>query len=407
VKSRSHRQIQETTIGAICDRFGGDVQTGPFGSQLHAADYARDGIPVVMPQDMVDGRIETTKIARVAESHAFRLSQHRIQTGDVVYSRRGDVGRFAVVTDIESGWLCGTGSIRIRLNCREIDIRYLRRYLQQGCVVAWLEHNAKGVTMPNLNTAIILKLPIFYPPLTAQRRIAAILDEADALRSKRRTALAHLDEVAKAIFLEMFGDPAVNPRGFPSTFLSDLVRPGDSINYGVIQPGDAFENGVPLIRVGDLVGGRVRHGNLKRISPEIDAVYKRSRLQGDEILISCVGTIGMVALVRPEERNFIIARAVARVRVGNRVNREFVAAYLGTDYVQNYFESELRTVSQPTLNIKQIGETPIFIPPLSLQTQFVTRLTALERIRVPIIQSAAHLEDLFAALQHRAFSGEV
>src|SRR5205814_1124299 len=86
-----------TTVGWVCDHFGGDVQTGPFGSQLHASDYVDDGIPIVMPQDMDDGRIVIRKIARVEQSHVVRLDRHIVRKGDIVFSRRGGVARFAVV----------------------------------------------------------------------------------------------------------------------------------------------------------------------------------------------------------------------------------------------------------------------------------------------------------------------
>jgi type I restriction enzyme, S subunit len=116
-----------TTVGRVCDQFGGEVQTGPFGSQLHASDYVDEGTPVVMPQGMQDGRIVCDRIARVGPKHVSQLKRHTLQVGDVIYSRRGDVTRFAVVSETEAGWLCGTGSIRIRLNSRDIDIRYVRR----------------------------------------------------------------------------------------------------------------------------------------------------------------------------------------------------------------------------------------------------------------------------------------
>ena len=85
------------------------IQTGPFGSQLHQSDYSEVGTPVVMPKDMIDGTIEESNIARVSEAHVNRLSRHKVMPGDILYSRRGDVGRCAIITDREAGWLCGTG----------------------------------------------------------------------------------------------------------------------------------------------------------------------------------------------------------------------------------------------------------------------------------------------------------
>ena len=398
---------RSSTVGEICDLFRGEVQTGPFGSQLHSSDYSQDGTPVVMPQDMHDGRVTTARIARVDGTHAVRLRQHALRRGDITFSRRGDVARFAVITEREEGWLCGTGSIRIRLNCPDIDVGYLRRYLNQPSVGAWLEHNAKGVTMPNLNTTIVRALPLVYPPLPEQRRIAAILDQADALRAKRREALAQLDSLTQSIFIEMFGDPAKNPKSWAETALSKLVREDDTINYGVVQPGDALDEGIPLVRVGDLVGGEFSVKTLKRIDPSIEAAYKRSRLRGDEILLSCVGSIGVTVLATPAMKGFNIARAVVRIPLAKGANRIFVASFLKTDAVQNHFTSELRTVAQPTLNIKQIAETKVFCPPLALQQTFATRIQSVESLKVTHRAALAELDALFAALQHRAFAGQL
>jgi type I restriction enzyme S subunit len=163
-----------------------------------------------MPQDMSDGLIICDRIARVSDQFVRELERHKLQPGDIVFSRRGDVSRFAIATESEQGWLCGTGSIRIRLNCPSVDIQYLRRFLQQEAVGDWLRHNAKGVTMANLNTDIIRSIPLVLPPLAEQRRIAAILDQADDLRRKRREAIARLWDVRSTIFIETFGDPVAH-----------------------------------------------------------------------------------------------------------------------------------------------------------------------------------------------------
>ncbi|OIP39924.1 MAG: hypothetical protein AUK25_09215 [Desulfobacteraceae bacterium CG2_30_51_40] len=86
-----------TTLGEICDRVGGIIQTGPFGSQLHQSDYSQDGIPVVMPKDIIGGRIVTDSVACVAPEHVERLSRHKLKPGDIVYGRRGDIGRQALI----------------------------------------------------------------------------------------------------------------------------------------------------------------------------------------------------------------------------------------------------------------------------------------------------------------------
>ncbi|GGM29698.1 hypothetical protein GCM10011608_12960 [Micromonospora sonchi] len=232
-----------------------------------------------------------------------------------------------------------------------------------------------------------------------------VLDRADELRAKRREALAHLDALTQSIFLEMFGVPRINAKGWPSFPLSSLVSPGDRINYGVVQPGNNEDGGVPLVRVGDLTDGRVNRSSLKHISPAIEAQYSRSRLRGNEILVSCVGSIGVVALVEPDDVGSNIARAVARVPLKDQKMRPYVAAYLQTRTVQDYFTNELRTVSQPTLNIKQISETQILLPPPELRHEFAERVKSAERMKTAHRTSLVELDALFASLQDRAFRG--
>src|SRR4051812_21923514 len=88
------------------------LQTGPFGGQLHSYEYVRDGVPVVMPQDLIAGGISEVQIARVPEAKAESLSRHRLRTGDLIFGRRGDIGRVALATPSNAGWLCGTGCLR-------------------------------------------------------------------------------------------------------------------------------------------------------------------------------------------------------------------------------------------------------------------------------------------------------
>lgn len=296
----------------------------------------------------------------------------------------------------------------LRPDPAKVEPRYLFRWFASDRTQATVRSLGQQTTnISNLNVDRCLKLKLRLPPLGEQGRLAEILDKADALRAKRRAALVQLDSLTQSIFLDMFGDPAINPRGFPRTRLDALVRAGDSINYGVVQPGDEFKDGVPLVRVGDLQNGKVEQSTLKRISPSIESAYKRSRLRGDEVLISCVGSTGMIALVDDSMKGFNIARAVARVPLAECVDRTYVASYLRTGYVQRYFKNELRTVSQPTLNIKQISETAVLVPPVDLQREFAHRIKAVTRLCVRQQESLLGLNEAFTSVQARAFRGDL
>lgn len=106
---------RKTTLGEICRRQNGSIQTGPFGSQLHASDYIAIGTPVVMPVNISDGRIDERDIARISDENVERLARHKLAYGDIVFSRRGDVTRFAAVSERETGWVCGTGCLKVSI----------------------------------------------------------------------------------------------------------------------------------------------------------------------------------------------------------------------------------------------------------------------------------------------------
>jgi type I restriction enzyme, S subunit len=184
-----------TTLGDACKQGGGNVQTGPFGTQLHAADYVAEGIPSIMPSDLRDNRIDISSIARIREQDAERLNVYRVQKGDVVYSRRGDVERRALIRTNEEGWLCGTGCLRVRFGPSGLNPFFGASYLGSLESRAWVVRHAVGATMPNLNTSILGALPMIVPPQKVQERFAEIVgswDERGTIALKQSRTLATL-----------------------------------------------------------------------------------------------------------------------------------------------------------------------------------------------------------------------
>jgi len=195
-----------TTLGEACQASGGEIQTGPFGSQLHASDYVPVGIPSVMPQNIGDNRVEVSGIARISLQDAKRLSRYRVRAGDIVYSRRGDVERRALIRQEEDGWLCGTGCLRVRFGGSGVDSAYASYYLGHPAVRAWIVQHAIGATMPNLNTSILAALPFVVPPKSEQRAIASILGALDDKLELNRKTNHTLEQIAAAIFKSWFVD---------------------------------------------------------------------------------------------------------------------------------------------------------------------------------------------------------
>ena len=194
------------SLGEACSQAGGDIQTGPFGSQLHASDYVTAGVPSIMPQNIGDNRVNVTGIAQITPEDADRLARYKVRTGDIVYSRRGDVERRALIRETEDGWLCGTGCLRIRFENTSIDPQYASYYLGHKTVREWIVRHAQGATMLNLNTAILSALPFVVPPKKDQRAIASILGSLDDKIELNRRTCETLEEMARAIFKSWFVD---------------------------------------------------------------------------------------------------------------------------------------------------------------------------------------------------------
>ena len=190
---------ERTALGDLCKGPGGAIQTGPFGSQLHKDDYQETGVPVVNPTHLNAGRINHENVPRVSDENASRLERHRLCVGDIVFARRGQIGRMALVTEFEEGWLCGTGSFLVRARRPIVDNRFLHYQLSTEPLTKWLVAHAAGAIMPNLNNVVLRQIPVFLPSVDEQREIVAVLDAIDRKIDLHRRKRAVLEELFKAL----------------------------------------------------------------------------------------------------------------------------------------------------------------------------------------------------------------
>lgn len=167
-------------LGVILQESGGYLQTGPFGSQLHAHEYTHEGIPVVMPQDIEDGRILEREIARIQETRAVLLTRHRVKLGDIIIARRGELSRAAAITHNELGWVCGTGCFLLRLAGSKLNPQFVSYAYRHHIVQRQIEGMAVGTTMPSLNNSVMNALFFPYVGEDEQARITERLEKAES-----------------------------------------------------------------------------------------------------------------------------------------------------------------------------------------------------------------------------------
>ena len=193
-------------LGDIADESGGDIRTGPFGSQLHRHDYtdSSDGVPVVMPVNMVGGRVNGDAIAKVSPRKAVEMSAHATRTGDVLLSRRGDIGRYCLIDAASAGALCGTGSMRVSIQGSELMPEYFCLFLETSAGLHELQGKAVGSTMPNINSSIVRSLELPVPPRSTQSKIVGISSAYDDLITNNNRRIKLLEEMAQRIYREWF-----------------------------------------------------------------------------------------------------------------------------------------------------------------------------------------------------------
>lgn len=234
-----------------------EIQTGPFGSQLHASDYVNFGTPSIMPTNIGNRlNIVTDKIVYVGEKDIERLKKYTVKETDIVYSRRGDVEKCAYIKQEQAGWLCGTGCLRIRFTSKNIFPKFCAYYLSTPQIKSWVLNSAVGTTMPNLNTTILGELPLVIPNIEEQQEIAEVLTSIDDKMNLLLCQNQTLQKLAAAIYRERFIEN--NGNDYNEIPLKEIY----SFEKG-IEPGSKFylekpnSNSIRFIRVGDMQDNRV------------------------------------------------------------------------------------------------------------------------------------------------------
>ena len=229
------------------------IQTGPFGSQLHQSDYSDEGTPVVMPKDIINGHIDETKIARVEKHHVDRLVRHKITEGDIIYARRGDVGKCAYIVDNQNGWLCGTGCLKVTIDRAKAIPKFVFFQLQKRETIGWVEKHAIGATMLNLNTSILGEVPVELPSLLTQNRVVEILSRYDTLIENYQKQIKLLEEAAQRLYKEWFVDlrfPGYENvkmvDGLPEEWEARTITDVFDFKYGKILPTKDFVKDGPI-----------------------------------------------------------------------------------------------------------------------------------------------------------------
>ena len=298
--------------------------------------------------------------------------------------------------------VCSTDILPI-LPGTDLDRAYLAHFLLRPESVAWANSHATGANLPRLSPRVLAHMRMPLPPLPEQRRIAEVLDRAEALKAKRRAALAQLDNLTQSVFLDMFGDPATNPKGWPNASLEELFEIGRG---GSPRPIDDYitddADGINWIMIGDTVeGGKYITTTKKRIRPE-GARRSRTVKPGDFLLTNSM-SFGRPYILRTTGCIHDGWLVLSPRREDAETN--YFYALLGSRAVYAEFARRAPGATVKNLNIDLVRGVTVPVPPLPAQKRFAALVAAIERSAGTFNEALVDLDALFAALQHRAFRG--
>lgn len=357
-----------------------------------------------------DGRIDLTKQRRVPRN-IRNMEAFLVEEGDVLFNATNSpdlVGKSAYFRGLEEPAVFSNHFLRLRPQPGRIDGRFLSRWLNlqfdlgrfKGMCRQWV--NQATVSRDSLLT---LRIPL--PALAEQRRVAEVLDRAEALRAKRRAALAQLDALTQSIFLDLFGDPASSMNRWPIRQLQDVVKTGTIVTYGIVQAGEEFAGGVPYIRTGDIADGQILTAGLRHTNPAIAAKFARSRVEFGDIVMSIRATVGTTALIPRELDGANLTQGTARISPGDETDSLYLLNWLRTVRTQHWISLQIKGATFREITLARLRELPVVLPPMALQREFARRTGVIEQLKTAQRASLAELDALFASLQQRAFRGEL
>lgn len=373
----------------------GDVATWGSGGtpKRGIAEYFGPGTPWLSIADLNDSVVESAKESLTAAGLA-NSSAKIVPEGTIFIAMYGSIGKLGIAaSEMATSQAIAFAQPRIDV----VDRRYLFHYLLAQRPN--LQALGRGGTQMNIGQGDLKAWPIPLPPLEEQRRLAAILDRADAIRTKRRQVLTRLDSLTGALFDSQFGSLSATAE------LQDVCL---KITDGTHQTPEWETSGVPFLFVSNITSGEIDLKTKKYISVATwEKLTRHSPIEVGDVLYSTVGSFGVPALVRANEP-FAFQRHIAHIKPDRtRVDPSFLAAQMSSPVLRQQAMKAARGVAQPTVNLGDIKKFRITVPPMAEQREFAANVDRLRAHRIANLLASQLDEELFASLQSRAFRGEL
>ena len=381
-----------------------------YGFTASATDVG-DGPKFLRITDIQDDRVEWSTVPRCESDDRIR-DKYALAEGDIVFARTGaTTGKSYLIKDCPDRAVFASYLIRVRPS-ENVDSNYLARFFQTPSYWRQVRLNTSGTAQGGVNATKLKALKVPLPPLDEQRRIAAILDKADAVRRKRKEAIALTEDLLRSAFLEMFGDPVTNRKGWKTVSLRSQVS---ELRYGTSEKcHDTKGNGdLPVVRIPNVAKNEISWEQLKFASLEPKEVERLLLQTGDLLFVRSNGNpnyIGRCAVYLEEMPEAIYASYLIRGRP--RLDAELFPSFIRDIISFPTYRSRLvrqarTTAGNYNINTKGLGQLKLINPPKKEQEKYIQYQRVIEVRQKKQNDHLDQSEALFNSLLQRAFRGDL
>ena len=358
-----------------------------------------DGIPLVTSKNLKSGKIDFSTCTNIsAEDHEQISKRSAVDDGDILYAMIGTIGNPVIVQGDRDFSIKNVALFKFSKS--QVFNRYFYHLLGSSLVTQQFEKNARGGTQKFVSLGNIRALQIPLPPLEEQKRIAAILDKADVIRQKRKQAIDLADEFLRSVFLDMFGDPVTNPKGWEVKPVGELV---ECIVPGRDKP-KSFTGEMPWITTNDLqhLGTTTNSDKGLGLSDEEISSVKARIIPKGSVLMTCVGDLGIISIAG---NNLVMNQQLHAFLNSEYFEQEFLMFALS--FQKQYMLKMASSTTVPYMNKTICNSVPVIVPTLPLQQQFkkiyLNTVSTIEKYQ----SASCEKLSLCSSLSQKAFSGQL